>query len=252
MVDKELTIHGKPVGDYEGTKGQMLEKAVYIFSRAAHQFESREKTSEQQFLRILKNEYEANGAVLEQKPEHFVRQYLVYPLLDVLEFEYIIEPRMVFDSIGYGETGSFADFRITNASYVRKDGVIGLGMEKEFTNQYKPNVFGETKPLNNYEEARDEIEERYVGPHMEIDVGIATDGLDWGVYISIPYSETWTEFSLRRFAMKVANHVYNTPVLQESYPSADEELASFLGFFHKPNFEHFLLRAGAGVMWEQF
>lgn len=252
MTEQYLTICGIPTNDLYGEVKELLNDVITVFSNVASLFKKRNGVTEEDFIDVLRDPSCAlDGSELGQKPETFTNQYLVHPLLEIFGFNYVIEPRMLFDTIGSRESGMFADFRLLDLSYTRRDQLIGGPWgDKEFVNTYEPNVFGEVKCINSYEEAKKDIRQQYVRPYTDIDVGIATDGLDWGVYIDIPRAETWLEFSFREFAMKVANHIYDRPVLQEERLEADHQMMALLRLFLKPNFERFLFERDAGVMWE--
>lgn len=246
-----LRIHGTPIAEFGRRKRQVLTGLVETLSTAASEFGARDGVTEEGYVDLLMTPSSTvSGADLGQRPTAFAEQYLVHPLLEVLGYDYVVEPRMRFEPFADPDREAFCDFRVTNASYARGDRRVGAPWgDEESADGYGPEIVGETGALNAYDDAKRTIRGTYAHPFKQLDVGIATDGLDWGVYVGLPGAETWEEFSLRPFALKVAAHVYDGSVPAGAYAEADDRLVSFLGVLHRPDFERFLFERDAGVVW---
>ena len=245
-----LSIHGTPVDEFGRGKRRTLREIVRAFSAVATEFGTREGVTEADYLDLLCDpSHTVDGAALGQRPASFAEQYLVHPLLEVLGYDYVTDAAVRFEPVAEPGPPTFADLRITNTSYTRRDRLTGAPWGGDDGDGYRPEVVGQSAGLNAYDEAKAAIGEKYVHPFLQVDVGIATDGFDWGVYVGVPGAETWEEFSLRGFATKVAAHVYEEPVSPEEYADADDRLVDFLEFLHKPNLERALLQRDAGVVW---
>ncbi|ELZ28950.1 hypothetical protein C474_13649 [Halogeometricum pallidum JCM 14848] len=91
------------------------------------------------------------GRDLDQSPERFVSENLVWPVLRAVDVDFITE------AILHGCNGR-ADFLIRNTS---------------------EQVLGECKPLNHYEKAVKDLREYLSHRTTEAEYGIATDGINW-------------------------------------------------------------------------
>jgi hypothetical protein len=103
---------------------------------------------------IIEGDAELTGDDLDQQPERFVEDHLIWPILDVLGYE--ITPR---PTSPVGNVEEFPDFRIDNLS---------------------ASVVGENKSLNDAATARAELLVYLDSATHEY--GLATDGYEWGVY----------------------------------------------------------------------
>lgn len=103
---------------------------------------------------ILEDDAEFEGSDIRQFPERFVEDHLIWPVLNVLG--YAVTPRP--DSPG-GHREEYPDFRVDNLP---------------------ANVIGENKSTNDIENAKSELLDYLDNTRCEY--GIATDGIQWGVY----------------------------------------------------------------------
>ncbi|WP_152420016.1 hypothetical protein [Haloferax prahovense] len=110
-------------------------------------------------------EYVVSGRYLDsseigQLPERFIEDHLVWPLLNVLGYEYLPQP------VGYPRWGNeVPDFAITNF---------------ETTDEFA--FIGEVKPPNNISNARVQVKS-YLKKDLGLNtLAIATDGLNWELY----------------------------------------------------------------------
>lgn len=237
-----LRVHDTPVDEFGRQKRRVLTGIVDVFSSVVAQFETRDGVTGDDYVAVLEDPtHRIAGSSLGQRPSSFAEQYVVHPLLEVLGYDYVVGSRVRFERFAELDSTTFAGFRLTNTSYARRDRLAGAPWgDESAAEEHRPEVVGETAGLNAYADAKEEIRETYVHPFTHVDVGIATDGLDWGVYVGVAGTETWEELSLRPFALKVVDHVLDAPVPRDAYADADDRLVSFLEFLHKPNFEQFL------------
>lgn len=249
-----LRIHGTPIEEFGRRERRVLSGVVDALSAVATEFGARDGVTEDDYVTLLRDPSSGvSGTDLGQRPASFVEQYLVHPLLESLGFDYVVAPRMRFEPFEPTDADAFCDFRITNASYARGDRPAGPHWDDDGPDpprEYGPEVVGETAPPNGYTGAKETIRAAYAHPFKQLDVGIATDGLDWGVYVGVPRAECWEEFSLRPFALKIADHVYDGSVPDATYAGADDSLLSLLRVLQKPNFERFLLQRDVDEVWD--
>lgn len=105
---------------------------------------------------LLRGESTLSGAAIDQRPEAFTENHLIYPLLSAADLAYEARP--------YGEAGErvvWPDFRITNLSI---------------------DVIGENKSINKFADAEPEIKEYLDRKSIGADYGIATDGFQWAIF----------------------------------------------------------------------
>lgn len=119
---------------------------------------------------VLASEETPNSVAIDQKPERFIEDYLVEPLLESLGHEVRFRPN------NYPMwTESTPDFAIKNFDA----GLTGDGTKM----REGCRVIGEVKPPNNIDEAREEAKmylDEDAGVHA---VAVATDGLRWTVWL---------------------------------------------------------------------
>lgn len=94
---------------------------------------------------------DVNKTLLQQDPEQFVNQFLVWPVLESLGYDYIIE----WYHSGHG--GS-VDFLLRNTEFP---------------------VLGECKRLNRYKHAVKDLREYLNHRTAQTSFGVATDGINW-------------------------------------------------------------------------
>lgn len=100
------------------------------------------------------------GKRLGQHPERFIEEYLVWPVLSALGYEYWAQP------YGYPKWDqSRPDFSVEN-----------------FHDEPACMVVGEVKTPNKFEYAKTDIEEYLKRDLGEPTVGIATDGVEWQMF----------------------------------------------------------------------
>lgn len=150
-----------------------------------------------------------------QKPERFVEEQLIWPLLDRLTYEYRPQPH------GYPKfTRNFPDFAVLN---------FECGIDCA--------VIGEVKTLNKFEYAEDNIRE-YLGRDLEEPtVGIATDGVRWKLIARPERDQAMTEVAdvdlSNAFEKMVIRHVE-----EDSYDSHSVRQAiSDVEQLYRPNVE---------------
>lgn len=208
----DITVSREAIDGY-GNHRDIIDGVIDAFEAFFREFEARESLSQDDCERVLRGE-ELSGRDLRQRPEAFARQYLVHPLLDVFDHRYRIEPYLVEEEVGLDEISSNPDFRITGISYRNRR----LGQYVE------PMIFGEAKAINRYERAKKNIYDPeneakgYLRLDIPVEVGIATDGFSWGIFLYVPRSSfanpnekrRWAgEVSLNEFAAYAANQFFN-------------------------------------------
>jgi hypothetical protein len=113
-----------------------------------------ERMSDPRLDEVIENGGTLESKNLGQRPERCVEDALIWPILETLGFEYT--PRPYYPVADNSEE---PDFSIDNLS---------------------EEVIGENKSLNRFSVANDEMEVYLDTPRYEY--GIATDGLQWGIY----------------------------------------------------------------------
>jgi hypothetical protein len=158
--------------------------------RFADAFE--ERTAPGHLLEVLEDESASlDGTKLGQEPERFVEDNLVWEVLEALYYEPLPRPQNAARF-----TQSTPDFTVTN-----------LDFGFDFL------VFGEVKPLNDFESAKEDMM-NYLQEDLEKHVvAFATDGLTWEVYFRSRkqvQSTCVTNASLRQALEPLTNrHVEN-------------------------------------------
>lgn len=176
------------------------------------------RLSPQELERVLAGEKDdLQSSDLGQKPETFTENKLIFPLLDAVNLKYEQQP--------HGQSGArsrWPDFGITNL------------------NEY---VVGESKPLNNVDEAEDQVAEYLDSISIGADYGIATDGIQWFVY-TVERSGDVTEFprvksiNLQQLLFKIAreNKFVNSGSLTGTDTDSTEIIQEFIEIFEQEHF----------------
>jgi len=141
------------ITDHSGLAEQLLR----VYENFADEF-SRRDVPVHLFTVAREGKY-LKGKKLEQHPERFVEQHLIWPTLELLGYEFWTQP------YGYPKWDKKRpDFTIKN---------FDCGAECV--------VIGEVKTPNKFEYAEEQIEDYLKSDLEEATVGIATDGVRWKV-----------------------------------------------------------------------
>lgn len=134
------------------------------------------------------------GSKIGQHPERFVEEQLVWPMLEVLGYEFWSQPH------GYPKWDSTRpDFAVQN---------LDCGTECA--------VIGEVKTPNKFEYADEQIQEYLLRDLEEATIGFATDGIQWKVYARPEREAQPEDLATANFSM--AFHIMPARHLQqESY-----------------------------------
>lgn len=117
---------------------------------------------------VLNDGYLLKGKKLGQEPERFIEDHLIFRILRVLGHE--LRPRPVQYAPRWSHGRGIPDFAITS---------IPVSTVK----QNNLRVFGESKPPNKLDYAREDIED-YLNKDLDFHaVAILTDGVDWELWV---------------------------------------------------------------------
>jgi hypothetical protein len=121
------------------------------------------------FDTVVDRQYFLKGKNLIQKPERFIEDHLVFPMLRQA-FGYSLRPQPKQYAPRWPRGGGIPDFAITSIP-------IEAAMQQDIR------FFGEVKPLKKIENARSDME-NYLDSDLDIHaVAILSDGFDWELWI---------------------------------------------------------------------
>lgn len=103
-----------------------------------------------------------------QKPQDFLSQFLIEPLMQTLSYDYIVEPRRSRIDAEQGLPEFFPDFRLVPQNI----------------DSVSPLILGEIKPPGGVFRASKQLTEDYLDGLPGTAYGIATDGIVWRAYQS--------------------------------------------------------------------
>lgn len=121
------------------------------------------------FDTVVDGKYFLKGQNLIQKPERFIEDHLVFPMLRQA-FGYSLRPQPKQYAPRWPRGGGIPDFAITSIP-------IEVAMQQDIR------FFGEVKPPKKIENARNDME-NYLDSDLDINaVAILSDGFDWELWI---------------------------------------------------------------------
>lgn len=145
------------------------------------------------FANVVDGKYYLKGKHLIQKPERFIEDHLVFPLLREA-LGYSIRPQPKQYAPRWPRGGGIPDFCVTSIP-------VSIAMENDLR------IFGEVKPPKKIENARSDME-AYLDNDLDVHaVAILADGFDWELWVrpkgdevaelNNPYAEASIRDSLR-------------------------------------------------------
>lgn len=178
------------ITDHSGLAEQLLR----VYENFADEFSRRDVPVH--LTNITREGKYLKGKKLGQHPERFVEQYLIWPTLELLDYEFWAQP------YGYPKWDKKRpDFAIKN-----------------FDCSVECAVIGEVKTPNKFEYAEEQIEDYLKSDLEEATVGIATDGIRWKIEARPEKSAELTEVVDVDFR-DVVRKLPSRHEEQESYPS---------------------------------
>lgn len=178
------------ITEHSGVAGQLL----HIYENFADEFSHRDVPVH--LSNIAREGKYLKGKKLGQHPERFVEQYLIWPTLELLDYEFWAQP------YGYPKWDKKRpDFAIKN---------FDCGSECA--------VIGEVKTPNKFEYAEEQIEDYLKSDLEEATVGIATDGVRWKIEARPEKSAELSEIVDVNFR-DVVRKLPSRHEERESYPS---------------------------------
>lgn len=121
------------------------------------------------FNDVVDGPHYLKGVNLGQKPERFIEDHLVYPLLTDA-FEYTYRPQPVQYAPRWPKQGGIPDFCITSLSH-------------EAAREHDVRFFGEVKPPKKLDRAQQDMQE-YLDSDLDVHaIGILTDGFEWELWV---------------------------------------------------------------------
>lgn len=121
------------------------------------------------FDKLVQDKYRMKGRHLTQKPERFIEEHLVFPMLEK-PLRHDVRPRPVQYAPRWPRKGGIPDFCLTTIS-------VETAMADELR------VFGEVKAPKKMDQARKEMR-IYLNKDIDLDaVTILTDGFEWELWV---------------------------------------------------------------------
>jgi hypothetical protein len=179
-----------------------------------------DRLSSHDFELVLAGEKDdLEGRDLGQRPEQYVEDELIYPLLEAVGLTYNAQI--------YGEAGGrvrWPDFGLTN---VEND------------------VIGENKALNNVDEGIPQVKDYLDRKSIGAEYGIVTDGIEWYLY-KIELGGDFTEYpeiehiNLRQVLQATAREAGHIQQADLAETDINDELTAFIEVFEREAFDRLL------------
>lgn len=151
MTSKKTT--STSITDHSGLAEQLLR----VYENFADEFARRDVPVH--LSNVAREGKYLKGKKLGQHPERFVEQYLIWPTLELLDYEFWAQP--------YG----YPKWDKTRPDFAIKNFDCGLDCA----------VIGEVKTPNKFKYGKDQIEDYLKSDLGEATVGITTDGVRWNI-----------------------------------------------------------------------
>lgn len=168
---------------------------------------------------IFDNNINLRSEYVAQKPQNFLSQFLIEPLMQTLSYDYIVEPRRSPIDNEQGIPEFFPDFRL-----------VPQNMEST-----PPLIIGEIKPPGGVYRASKQLTEEYLEGLPGTAYGIATDGIVWRVYQSDEGERVNLDtghVDTRRLIHKIRREmVHNNRIPEPESLRSHKQLSRFINFF---------------------
>jgi hypothetical protein len=197
------------IRDHSGRAEQLLR----VFENFADEFSRRDVPVH--LSNVVREGKYLKGKKLGQHPERFVEQYLVWPTLEILDYEFWEQP------YGYPKWDKKRpDFSIRN---------FDCGIECA--------VIGEVKTPNKFEYAEEQMKDYLQSDLEEATVGLATDGVQWKILVRPEKSDKVLKVSEVNFS-EVCRRLPHRHEQQESYQKHQtREQFSSINALHRSEIE---------------